>query len=145
MSDLNLVYVVDEYRSGFGECDLDFDSQNSLYSAVLSSLFSWRRADTDEIEDGTIYGWWADNLNPQRLGSKLWLLQRQKMLPNLTTRAKKYVQEALQWMIEDGVAKQIDVEAVVGSSEDKLFISVIIHQNDGIISRINFDNLWKYV
>jgi hypothetical protein len=48
-------------------------------------------------------------------------------------------------MIEDGVAKQIDVEAVVGSSEDKLFISVIIHQNDGIISRINFDNLWKYV
>ena len=51
--------------------------KDDLPRAVINSLFSWRRAESDDILPGTSrYGWWADTYDDdgEKFGSRLWLL-----------------------------------------------------------------------
>ncbi len=92
----------------------DLSHEGGLRTAVLVSLFSDRRAaDDDAIPDGTGYrrGWWADAYNDRPAGSRLWLLAREKQLPDVLARAKGYAEEALEWLREDGVATAVEVGA----------------------------------
>ena len=45
----------------------------------------------------------------QRIGSRLWLLAREKQLPETLRRAEEYAREALQWMTDKGVAQSVRV------------------------------------
>lgn len=94
----------------------DLKTDDGLQTAVIVSLFTDARADEDEIpaEDRSARGWWGD-LFPEvagdRIGSKLWLLKREKRTVETLNRAEEYASEALQWMIDDGVAESLDVTA----------------------------------
>jgi phage gp46-like protein len=46
-----------------------------------------------------------------QIGSKLWLLKREKRTLETLNRAEEYAVEALQWMIEDGVADSVEASA----------------------------------
>jgi phage gp46-like protein len=117
MSDLRTLY------SGFVEgADLALDGDalaenEGLETAVILSLFTDRRADPgDPLPDGETdpRGWWGDiePLAPgYRLGSRLWLLSREKQLPEVLARAKLYAEEALAWLVESGEATRVAVEA----------------------------------
>jgi phage gp46-like protein len=87
---------------------------NDLTTAVMLSLFSDRRADEDDaIPDGIDpRGWWADAMDGRRIGSRLWLLERARNLPETFALAKEYAEEALQWLVDDGVAAKVVVTAV---------------------------------
>lgn len=88
----------------------DLATEGGLHTAVIVSLFTDRRAESDdEIPDGSgdRRGWWAD----PALGSRLWLLARAKETPDTLARARAYAIEALQWLIDDGVATAVDVTA----------------------------------
>ena len=88
----------------------DLATEDGLRTAVIISLFTDRRAEADdEIPDGgdDRRGWWAD----PAMGSRLWLLARAKETPDTLTRARAYAIEALQWLIDDGVATAVDVTA----------------------------------
>jgi phage gp46-like protein len=129
----------------FGMCDLNFDAGNALESSVLMSLFSWRRVSPPEVEDGTKrYGWWADVFYDSPLGSKLWLLRRRKVLPNIIPLAKQYVKESLQWLVDTGVAVSIDVDAWLEvKNPEHLYIKVVINKaNDGPFI-LRFEGLWQ--
>jgi phage gp46-like protein len=95
----------------------DLASEQGLRSAVLVSLFTDRRAAADdEIPDGTNdrRGSWMDSypaVARDQMGSRLWLLARAKELPDTLERARAYTLEALQWLIDDGVAAAVNVEA----------------------------------
>ena len=108
----------------------DLLGDNSLRTAVILSLFCHRRAeDEDVIPDGTNNkrGWWADTVAPltdyglgqtavdggatDRIGSRLWLLSREKQLPEVMAKAKYYAEEALQWLLDDGRATVVTVTA----------------------------------
>ena len=110
----------------------DLLGENSLETAVILSLLCDARArDDDVIPDGTgnKRGWWADTIAPlaatglnrredgqarrDRLGSRLWLLAREKQLPDVLRRAKDYAEEALQWLVEDGEATAVSIAASV--------------------------------
>lgn len=118
----------------WAEFGADIRSQNGdilpegeLTTAVILSLFCDARAREDDvIPDGTknVRGWWADTVAPlpttginlredtlsgDRLGSRLWLLHREKQLPEVLRRAKDYAEEALQWLITDGEARAVKV------------------------------------
>lgn len=87
----------------------DLATEDGLRTAVIVSLFTDRRAEADdEIPDGgdDRRGWWADSI-----GSRLWLLARAKETPDTLARARAYAIEALQWLIDDGVATAVDVTA----------------------------------
>ncbi len=86
----------------------DLATDDGLRTACLLSLYTDRRAEADdEVENGDKRGWHA---HPKR-GSRLWLLARAKETPDTLARAKSYTEEALAWLVEDGVARAVTVEA----------------------------------
>jgi phage gp46-like protein len=95
----------------------DLRRDDGLETAVLISLFTDRRAhDTDVIPDGTDNrrGWWADAFAEtpgDRIGSRLWLLDRAKPTATTRQRLEDYAREALAWLTEDQVAEDVAVTA----------------------------------
>lgn len=100
----------------------DLAPDDGLRTACLLSIFTDRRAeDDDAIEDGDYRGWHA---HPGR-GSRLWLLARAKETPDTLARAKTYTEEALAWLVEDGVARAVMVEAEwIGSGRLGLRVTI---------------------
>lgn len=95
----------------------DLAADDGLRSAVLVSLFTDRRANSDDVlPDGTDdrRGSWQDqypDLDGDLQGSRLWLLAREKQLPDVLQRAQAYAEEALAWLLADGVARAVTVTA----------------------------------
>ena len=133
----------------------DFDQDEEFQTAVLISLFSDRRANDDDVlpdpESSDRRGWWGDLAAPiiegDQIGSKLWLLNREKTLPTVLQKAKQYAREALQWMIDDGVALTIDVEAwrqgIVGN--DLLAIQIrikTIEKTEYVFLESSFESIY---
>jgi phage gp46-like protein len=104
-----------------------------LETAVLLSLFTDARAADDDRLPGMKEdrrGWWA-----APMGSRLWLLAREVATNEVRLRAQDYCRDALQWMIEDGVADQIEVTAEYAAPPDqrRLEIEVVIYRNGNLI------------
>jgi phage gp46-like protein len=96
----------------------DFVREDTLSTAVLLSLLCDRTAQAHEVARGDDRrGWWADayatvnveQAKPDSFGSRLWLLMREKQLPETLQRLRAYIREALQWIVEDGLARKLDV------------------------------------
>lgn len=87
--------------------------EGSLIRAVTISLYTWRRAETDDpIDDEERYGWWGDSypsIADDRIGSRLYLLRRVKLTPQTQRDAEVYAREALQWLLDDGEVIAIDI------------------------------------
>jgi len=126
----------------------DLLADDGLRTAVALSLLSDRRARADDtLPDGTTdrRGWWADALADRQgdqFGSRLWLLSREKDLEEVRRRAEGYARESLQWLLDDRVAADIEVEArTVGS--DRLLIDVAVIRGDGTRLAEQFDYVWR--
>ena len=120
---------------------------DELPRAVIMSLFTWRRAEPDDKTDGDLKGWWGDSypqLPGDKIGSRLWLLAREKMTEATRTRALGYAVEALQWLTADGVAVAVDVQAErIGL--DGLALGVMISRGDADKINIRFANVWSFI
>jgi len=116
----------------------------SLYRALIISLFTWRRKNTiDESEHP--YGWWGDSypsIANDKIGSRLYLLARSKLTNQTANFAKIYIKEAVQWMIDDGIASRIDV-SVMRTDLTVLVATINIYKKDGRNEVFRFDNLWS--
>lgn len=90
------------------------DMTDSLSRAVVISLFTWQRASqTDEVDNDQRMGWWGDTFaenKGDKIGSKLWLLLRQKITEETLNRAQEYAYESLKWLIDDGICSDITVD-----------------------------------
>jgi len=135
-----------EYSTG----DLTLDK--GLESAVIISMYTDARAgDDDKLDDpDDKRGWWGDLTNEyddDRIGSKLWLRARSKTTNETLVLAKKDVKDCLQWMLDDGVAVRIDVNAERLARNDGvvdvLGIELKILQRDGNVLAMNFYELWE--
>lgn len=84
---------------------------DDLARSIIISLFSWHRAGKDDALPGiSREGWWADTFSDNdQIGSKLWLLSREKLTPEVLRRAKTYAEDALMWMVDDRVASRVEV------------------------------------
>lgn len=95
----------------------DLATDDGLQTAVLLSLLTDRRAEADDLlpDGGTDRrGWWADaypDVEGDRIGSRLWLLAREKDTATTLQRAREYAEEALAWLLEEGVARRVQVTA----------------------------------
>jgi phage gp46-like protein len=114
-----------------GEIDLDPQGGDDLESAVIISLFTDQRALADEVKlPDHRRGYWGDLLgNSGSLGSKLWLLQREKIAQETLELAEQYAKEALQWLIDDQLVSSIDVRAS-WDGEGKLQLDVSLDGRD---------------
>ena len=102
----------------------DLAVDQGLTTAVILSLFTDRQANPgDSIPDGTTdpRGWWGDmpvdpaqqdgTAPPDHIGSRLWLLDRALQTPDTLQKAQAYAREALQWLLDDGVAGSVTATA----------------------------------
>lgn len=96
--------------------DVDLGVDDGLLTAVVVSLFTDALAEsTDELPTGETCrrGWWGDATldDADSLGSRLWLLAREKVTDNLLARFEEYAAEALAWLVEDGHCGSVSVSA----------------------------------
>lgn len=128
--------------------DGDLATDDGLRTAVALSLLCDRRAAADDIiPDGTDNrrGWWADAIADEdgdRWGSRLWLLSREKELPEVRRLAEAYAYEALAWLLEDGIATEIDVTAET-LGRDVLWLRPIIKRGDGSRLADRYQYVWS--
>lgn len=135
--------------------DNDVVTTESLLSAVLVSLFTDARAhDDDPVPDelvGDRRGWWGDATNTamvnDSVGSRLWLLEREKNTAQVVYRAKAYIEEALQWMIDEGVCAAVDVvtesQRVGNSGTIMLAYQIKLTKPDGTTEAYKFEQEWR--
>lgn len=150
MSDIALRYANERFDFAIEDNDLARD--DGLETAIHQSLFVNRRAaDDDEVPGSPTDrgGSWMDSVpvvEGDRLGSRLWLLDRSKATQRTLDLAVEYSIEALQWMIEDRVAKSVDVSADVlrdrGGNVFGYVIQPVITKPDGSVSTYRFNYTW---
>lgn len=126
--------------------DPGMQSDDPLVRAVLISLFTWRRALPDDpLPSDDRMGWWGDTYAPQigdRIGSRLWLLAREKLTAQTVERARGYAREALQWLIDDEVAVRVDVAAErLGLTT--LALRCTVYRADGATVALRFSDVWR--
>lgn len=124
--------------------ELSMYADDELTRAVIISLFSWARArDDDQVEGSRRFGFWGDTYDEagQETGSRLWLMSRSKILPDTAERCRKYVQKALQWLVDDGVADSVDVQAE-RNGLDRIDMQITISRKDDD-RRLRFSNVWE--
>lgn len=119
---------------------------DQLARAVVMSLFTWRRArPDDELPGDQRMGWWGDSyatVDGDRVGSRLWLLARAKLTAQTVNRAREYAEEALAWLVEDGVASRVEVEAE-RQGLTTLALACRIYRSDGRAVDLRFANVWE--
>jgi len=113
-----MLRIVFDNVQGQGDLSADeegHDTTQALETAVLLSLLCDQRArDEDNVAEGQDRrGWWADAysfVDNDLWGSRLWLLERAKANTGTLLFAREAAEESLQWMIEDGIAREVQVE-----------------------------------
>jgi phage gp46-like protein len=127
----------------------DLARDDGLQTAVIISLFTDRRASPEqipvELPQDDLRGYWGDiaNATPSdQTGSLLWLLAREKQLPQVLGRAQQYCREALAWMVEDLVATRVEVTAEF-VARGWMLILVDIFRPTGSPVRYQFNYEWS--
>ena len=127
------------------QADITEYQADELVQALLISLFSWRRSnDDDGVEIPQRQGWWGDTFADEtndRIGSRLWLLQREKLTDEISARAREYAEESLQWMITDALAQEIVVKTYRDNGRLDMTIDVV-RPGDAKTLQARFQNLW---
>lgn len=146
MSDIALVWNGTEADLAIEGGDLVLEE--GLQTAAVISLFSDRRARLDDVlpaDDGDRRGWVGDawpRVDGDQIGSRLWLLNREKDIPETLRRAREYARESLAWLIEDGIGASLDVQASV-PMRGVLRLELTVNRRDGSTLNHQFDTLWE--
>jgi len=151
MTDLRLLYNGAQGRADLRLAGAALDTSEDLATAVTVSLFTDRLVEpTDPVPPNTDdrRGCWIDSyadIPGDRFGSRLWLLNRSKSDAALPLRAKGYILEALQWLIEDGVAGRIDAECAFLQGDQRRLGAVVTIWRPGVRNpvTIKFDWAWQ--
>ena len=110
---ISLTYDNTTRLPDIGRTDGNIELDHGFSTAVLISIFTRRLAlNDDDLPDpqGHREGWWADpyaDVEGDLIGSRLWLLRRSKTTQETLNQARIYLEECLQWMIDDGIASEI--------------------------------------
>ena len=100
--------------------DRDVEREPGLENAVLITLGSDREANQDDVlpdNSSDHGGWFGDELplieteKKDKIGTRLWLLQRAKTNTETVSRTKEYLKEGFQWMLDDSVISKLVVDA----------------------------------
>jgi len=145
MSDTATIWDVQNGRGDWVLVGQKLQDGNDLETAVIISLFTDRIAAPDDvIPDGSTNprGWWGDTDPRYPIGSRLWLLDRSTQTQAVLNRCQDYCAEALQWLIDDGVAASVDVNAFFPARE-MLGVEITINRTDGTTVPLKFQWSWK--
>lgn len=121
-----------------------FDTVNNFDTSLIMSFYGEARAADSEIPVVQRQGGWWGNLFNSTLdyeyGSKLWLLYQARANNDTLNAGIAYLNDAFQWYIDDGYARQVNVTGTRRGSQITFFIEIVA-QNNEIINRAY--ELWQ--
>ncbi|WP_213993796.1 phage GP46 family protein [Sodalis sp. dw_96] len=130
---------IGDWQAGQG----DLLSGNDLETAILISLFTDRLARADDDYDAVgRRGWWGDTGADYPIGSRLWLLRRQKLTPATAARAETYATEALQWLIDDSVVSSVTITTQIVYPR-RLNMQIAFFKPDGTSPAFKYSWVWE--
>jgi phage gp46-like protein len=150
MSDLALM------RRSDGFWDLDFQNSDlveteSLENAVIISIGSYAREKSDAaaVTDPQFGGWFGDDTLDSplaSLGGYLYRLHHRVLDSDTCKECETLVTDALQWMIDDGVAASVSCSASIidGENADKvLYFPITITKPSGDTETFKYELNWE--
>ncbi|NIL25044.1 hypothetical protein FFE93_015200 [Yersinia sp. KBS0713] len=131
--------LLGDWQTGGGGL-LDGDD---LETAILISLFTDRLARSDDAIDGDDRrGWWGDTGSQYPIGSRLWLLRREKLTTKVALKAEDYANEALVWLLDDGVVTAISTNAQI-MYPNRLNLIISYQQPAQTQASVKFSWVWE--
>lgn len=127
------------------------DEEAQLYNAVVISLFTDGRARPDDrLPDEPRTGPVPANLYRDRrgwhgdpnIGSRRWLLYREKQVPEVLERLEEYDREALQWLIADRIVSSIDIRESF-PARGVVLSEITLHRPSAPALTFKFQMLWE--
>lgn len=123
-----------------GGTDINFDGRDietdgGLTSAIILSL------ETDAAPGGGP-GYWGDTLDalPRLRGSRLHLIK--KNTAESRARFRAYAEESLQWMVDAGVASEVEVVLAAFTAGAVLF-DIVVKESDPLSKESRFRLAWE--
>ena len=122
----------------------DFESAEGFESAVPTSFFSDSRASSVQVQEAQSRRGWVGNILTvdidRELGGLLWILDQARINDDTINFARNYARDSLQWMIDDGIARNIQVIVEKeGTSKIEIYTNII--NIDNTVTK--FVTLWR--
>lgn len=122
----------------------DFASAEGFETSIPVSYFTDARASAVDVQDAKKRRGWVGNILyvdiERELGGLLWLLDQTRITEDTLNFAKSYAEESLQWLVEDGIARLIEVQ-VEKTDNRKIEIATTITTIDNTVQR--YVTLWR--
>ncbi len=144
--DIAIIWDPAAGRGDIALSGMDLATDNGLTTAVLISAFTDRAALPDDILPPGVTdrrGYWGDDDPQHPWGSRLWLLARAKQTEETRHRAIDYLNECLQWLIDDGIAASVQVIAD-WLAPARLGAAAIITKPNGDQIPVQFNYVWEH-
>ena len=99
----------------------DIEAIDNFKTAIEVSLFSDARANADQVFLPQYRrGWIGDvtsPINDQKFGSLLWLVKQERLTQRTLNKAVTFCREALQWFVDQGIARRVEVSGSIQAPE----------------------------
>ncbi|NIG74027.1 hypothetical protein F3J34_10510 [Klebsiella sp. Ap-873] len=144
MADIRSIWNVDELHADWLATAGELATGDDFQTAAIISLFTDRVARADDLyENNDRRGWWGDSTSENQMGSRLWLLRREKLTRDVAIRTEDYAREALAWLVSDQVVKAVEpVAQIVHPNRLNLFIRYQLPASDAWES-LQFFWIWE--
>lgn len=124
-----------------------YQNTDPLYTSVMISLFTDARLTQEEADTYGMGrgGWWGDGYSPVAetpIGSKLRLLLKMKQTQQTLEQAKRWAEDALRWLVVEGVVASISVEP---SYPDRGFIALAVTGQKPSGQGFRYEVIWDKV
>lgn len=152
MADIRVVWNPDLVAGDWTLSGRTLDSTNGLVTAIAVALFTHRTAeDDDELPEfaSDRRGWWADSQAAEvrdgwPIGSRLWLLSREKQTEDTRARAEFYIREALEPFVDRRIVSAYDL-TVEWFAPERLGAEITLYRGSRQSIAVRFETLWNEV
>ena len=120
----------------------DFALTGGLETSFMMTIYCQKREDS--IEDPRSRGGWIGNeLNEDGFeqGSLVWTLYQEKLDDDTVNICQNYLENAFQWYIDRGIAKEIDIVVKKNIYLQKLSATITAIRNDNT-EFVEYYDLW---
>lgn len=133
--DKNEIYDIEIAENG------DLDLTDGLDTSIKMSVLEERRDESID-EPSKRNGWWGNQVRSElyELGSLLWTFYQTRADSSTEASIQQTILESLQWLLDDNIASNIDVDLVLEGSQVSARIDII--RNGSIIDSF-FIQLFK--
>lgn len=152
MPDIRVVWNPDLMQGDWVLSGRTLDPSMQLVSAVAVALLTHRTAeDDDELPEfaSDRRGWWADAEAAEirggwPIGSRLWLLAREKQTDETRARAEAYIRECLDPFVERSIVAAYDLN-VDWFAFERLGAEITLYRGPRESVAVRFETLWDEV